>query len=261
MANTRRDLVSDGSTTVYDVAFDLGFISKDHVFVYLDDDNYTNQLQYTWVSDTQVELNVALPMGTVFSIRRVVPRNEPVNNYSDGAILREKELDNSFLQSLMIGEEQEDGYSNAYLIWQGDVDAQGHKLSNLPIPTTSNEPTLKVETDELAFRQTTTEVGLVNTNERVSSLESRSVAIEGTNTAQDIRIQTLESLVPSNLVSNVNYTTIDEVLGDKYKLGSIFDNMDAYDAALGAVYIGIATTEEVELVSKINEQLGVRLNG
>tara|TARA_R110000851_G_scaffold4635_1_gene18866 strand:- start:22 stop:2289 length:2268 start_codon:yes stop_codon:yes gene_type:complete len=107
MAQTTRTYTGTGSPTVYDVDFDLGYISKDHIFVYRGDD-YTAQLSYTYVNDLQIQVDVT--GGEEFVVRRVVPRNVAINNFTDGAFLRGLALDTSYAQALMIIEEIQDGY-------------------------------------------------------------------------------------------------------------------------------------------------------
>jgi len=111
MAQTIRTNVGDGVQTLYPVSFDLGYVSRDYVYVYTGDD-YTVQLDYVWISDSQIELSTPVAIGIEFYIRRVVPRNVPFNDYEDGAILRESNLDDSFVQALMINEELSDGFAD-----------------------------------------------------------------------------------------------------------------------------------------------------
>ena len=111
MAQTIRTFPGDDVTTLLPVSFDLGYIKQEHIYVYEGDD-YTNQVSYTWVSSTQIQLAVATATGTDAKVRRVVPRNELTNDYEDGAIMKEANLDNSFMQALMITEEIEDGFVN-----------------------------------------------------------------------------------------------------------------------------------------------------
>lgn len=133
MAATRLDRVGDGSTTVYDVTFTLGYMREEFVYVYLASQQYTTQLRYTWINSTQIELDAPLPTGTKFHIRRVVVRDQPVNDYEAGAILRENNLDDSFLQHLMIQEEIADGYfvlSGDFAV-QTQIDMLGNKIVNV----------------------------------------------------------------------------------------------------------------------------------
>ena len=107
MTQAIRTHTSNGTKVLYDVDFDLGYLDRTHVFVYLDSDEPTTQLVYTWINDTQIQLQTAPADGNVFHIQRITPTTL-INDFSDGAILREEELDKSFSQSLMIGEETED---------------------------------------------------------------------------------------------------------------------------------------------------------
>ena len=161
MALTRLDFTSDGATTVHDVSFSLGYLRTDDVYVYLDPDDYTTQLAYTWVSTTQIQLTTPVTAGLVYHIRRVVQRDSPVNDYEDGAILRKKNLNNSFAQSLMILEEIADGYANpdgTFIVegdvqvngnsaLDGDLDMLGHTIKNIADPTNSQDATSKVYVD------------------------------------------------------------------------------------------------------------------
>tara|TARA_R110000851_G_scaffold57574_1_gene134051 strand:- start:7782 stop:8867 length:1086 start_codon:yes stop_codon:yes gene_type:complete len=133
MALTIRPHTGDSVTTLYNVSFDLGYIDKDHVFVYLDGNVHTSQLSYVWLNTTQIQLTAPVATGTVFYIRRVVPRNSLVNDYEDGAVLDELHLDNSFKQTLMVSEETLDGFYDVdgNLFLRGDVDLDGHNLNNV----------------------------------------------------------------------------------------------------------------------------------
>ena len=107
---TLRTYVGDGVATIYSIDFQLGYINKDYVYVYLTTDAYTTQVAYTWLNASQIEITTAVADGVSFNIRRVVPRDKIVNDYTDGAILREINLDNSYKQALMWLEEVEDGF-------------------------------------------------------------------------------------------------------------------------------------------------------
>ena len=100
--------------------------------MYLDGDSYTKQLSYTWINSTQIELSAAPENGVAFSIRRVVPRDKIVNDYEEGAILREDNLDDSFLQAIMILQEIQDGYiePDGNFLVESDIDLRGNELIN-----------------------------------------------------------------------------------------------------------------------------------
>ena len=129
MAQTTRTYTGTGSPTVYDIDFDLGYLSKDHIYVYQGDD-YTVQLSYTYVNDLQIQVDVT--GGEEFVVRRVVPRNVRINDYTDGAFLAKKNLNGSFAQPLMIIEEIQDGYvtTSGDSVIQSTLDMRNNAIVN-----------------------------------------------------------------------------------------------------------------------------------
>jgi hypothetical protein len=126
---TLRTYVGDGVATIYSIDFQLGYINRDYVYVYLTTDDYTTQVEYTWLNASQIEITTAVADGVSFNIRRVVPRDRVVNDYTDGAILREVNLDNSFKQALMWLEEVADGFmSEDEWRVQTDLNMLGHRI-------------------------------------------------------------------------------------------------------------------------------------
>ena len=110
MAKTIRPYTSDGVRVLYPVDFVNGIIRREHVYVYLTAAGYETQLAYTWISDVEIQLDAPVAISVEFNIRRIVPRDTLVNDYEDGAILKERNLDDSYKQSIMILEEIEDGW-------------------------------------------------------------------------------------------------------------------------------------------------------
>lgn len=109
MALTYSAETGSGASQVFDIRWEssLGYLDKTHVYVYTGSDYRTNSVPFTWVNDNQVQCTVT----GEFTIRRVVPRNVAINNYVDGAILRERNLDDSYAQLLMVFEEIHDGFT------------------------------------------------------------------------------------------------------------------------------------------------------
>ena len=140
---TLRTYVGDGTTTIYSIDFTLGYINRDYVHVYLDGDDYTTELTYTWLNDSQIELSSPVPSTVSFHIRRVVPSDVLVNDYEDGAILREENLDDSFKQALMALEEVVDdtlsrtGDEPNYM--ETILDMNSNRIINLGIPIDAND--------------------------------------------------------------------------------------------------------------------------
>lgn len=128
MAKTLRQFTSDGIQVLYDVSFDLGFIDRSHVFVYVGDD-HTDQLAYTWVTDSQVQLTTAAPTNDVINIRRIVAV-VPLVDYNSTGLITELSLDTSNRQSAMLHEQRMDGFDI------GDIrepqDMRGNIIKGLP---------------------------------------------------------------------------------------------------------------------------------
>ena len=145
MANTIRPYTGDGTTVLYNIDFDLGYIRRAHIYVYLAGNIYTNEIAYTYINDTQIQINTPVANDVVFNIRRVVPRNSVVNNYEDGAALHEDNLDDSFKQAVMILEEIQDGYIDPEGVFSvlANLDMNGFSILNLPFPSTQESPLRK----------------------------------------------------------------------------------------------------------------------
>ena len=115
-----------GSSQVYDIRWEseLGYLAKSDVYVYYGDDYTQQQIPFTWVNATQIQLTATA--ASTFRIRRVVDRSKAVNDYVDGAILRDKNLDDSYAQALMILEEITDGWlqPNGEVFILNDLDMQ-----------------------------------------------------------------------------------------------------------------------------------------
>jgi len=150
---TIRTYTGDGATTIYSIDFQLGYINKDYVYVYLDTDTYATQLDYVWLNAAQIEITTAVANGVSFNIRRVVPRDRIVNDYTDGAILRELNLDNSYKQALMWLEEVEDGFITTGEDWylQSNLNMLQNHITNLPAPVDVTSPVRLQELQDLVI--------------------------------------------------------------------------------------------------------------
>lgn len=175
-----------GVDKTYDIHWEskLGFLDRSHVFVYIGDNYTLNQIPFVWVNDNQIRCSA--PVGT-FTIRRIVPRNKAWNNYTDGAILREKNLDDSYAQSLMIQEEITDGYltTNSDIYFVANIDLQGKRIINVADAIDPQDPITK---------------GVQDATDAAQDLW---------NTQQDNRVTALEQNIPvdgARYVANFSYT-------------------------------------------------------
>jgi hypothetical protein len=126
MAKTYFEYPGDGVRTVYPVSFALGYLQQQDVYVFVGTDP-TVQVNYSWQDSASIELDAAPAIGTTLTIRRITERDVAINDYQNGAVLEEKELDNSFAQGLMLAEETEDGFATE-VIQQQDMDFDGKDI-------------------------------------------------------------------------------------------------------------------------------------
>lgn len=150
MALTYSQEVGTGTSQAYDIHWEseLGFLDRSHVYVYAGDDYEQNTIPFTWINDTRIE---CVATGD-FRIRRIVPRSVAWNNYIDGAILSDKNLNDSYAQCLMIEEEITDGFisPNDGIPIVQDLDMRGYGIINTAEATENTSvPTLGQVFDEI----------------------------------------------------------------------------------------------------------------
>ena len=117
MATTSINIYTVDATTAvtkqFAVNFTLGFLSRDHVTAFVEDelDGGGNQIfrTITWINDGLITLSGTLAIGDVVKIQRTTPAESLIHDFQAGAVLREGNLDEAHLQALMILHEVFDG--------------------------------------------------------------------------------------------------------------------------------------------------------
>lgn len=227
MALTRKEYTGNGSTTLYNVDFDLGYIDKNYVYVYKEGDELINQLAYTWRNENQIELTNPVDTGVKFYIRRVIPRDKLVNDYVNGAILREGNLNDSFLQIVMIRQEIEDGFISVdgdVIRTLYDIDMLGNRILNLPKGQTDAEPlriidfinrmqAYQVDIDSRVKRSGDYMEGVL----RVLGSTDQSAAIP----LSQIQTQIANQFAAYDPKTYIDYGLVSEVVGNTLDYGSI----------------------------------------
>ena len=216
MANTIVTHVSDGVTVLYPITFTLGYIEKEQVYVYTGEDaDYETQLSYFWVNDTQIQLFEPEPNQTEIKIRRVVPRNVLVNVYQNGGLIPEEDLNNSFLQTLMILEEADDGFTN--FAQQTEIDMNFNRIINLGAPVNAEDAVRLTDVEGIVVGQVPPASETVaGTVERATSLE----AATGTDTERFIN-----SVDMHNVIEQLN--TESAILGKLLTVDGAGSGLDA----------------------------------
>lgn len=167
---------------------------------------------------------------------------------------------------------------------QTDVDANNKRILNLPDPISANEPARKQDLDvvlplALQYRDeaeaSKNAAATSAANARASELASAASAVQSLTYSEDSETSAQSSAasaeealsyvdIAANLLAQAEGSTIyqyifvDEVLGDKYKFGSLFNESDYEDLILGRVYDGTATPEEIAAIDLLNQRLGLK---
>ncbi len=96
----------DGTTTDYAINFVLGFLKREDVHVYIDG----VEVSFAWVNDGLITVSPAPATGALVLVRRIVDKTTLQHDYEDGAVVIEKNLDESNMQSIMAVHEMIDGF-------------------------------------------------------------------------------------------------------------------------------------------------------
>jgi hypothetical protein len=150
MAKTYFEYPGDGVRTVYPVSFVLGYLQQQDVYVFVGTDP-TVQVNYSWQDSASIELDAAPAIGTTLTIRRIAARDGAINDYQNGAVLEENNLDNSFAQGLMIDEELEDGFATDVIQQQDMNFGDTYGVSGLRDPVEPRDAVHKTYVDTLSM--------------------------------------------------------------------------------------------------------------
>lgn len=114
----------DGATTTWNLSFAgmdgqyAGYISKTHVKAYtiLDSTGAETPLPLpstAFIGPTTLKIEPAIPVGTTLVVYRDTPKNAPLLDYVDGALMIEKNLDTSNQQAIYAVAEMVDRFADA----------------------------------------------------------------------------------------------------------------------------------------------------
>jgi len=162
MANSYKIYTYTTGDAIFSIPFD--YINKNHLFVFLDG---TPTSEFTFLDSRTIRLNTPPAPGTVVGIYRLTPEDELLVKFKNTSDLSEDNL-NTFQQQLFfLMQEKSDGLST--ILGQGtdgNWDAAGKTIKNLPTPVDDGDPVRKVDIPALAV-------------DGVGDLQTRMVAAEG----------------------------------------------------------------------------------
>lgn len=114
MAKTIKEYTGFGRETTYSLTFELGILSWEHVSAYIIENDIKIPVTITPADSNNpnnLDFTANVDLGTKFYVQRKVPK-EPYVDYTGGAALNRRNLNDSNIQILMILEEIDDGVSD-----------------------------------------------------------------------------------------------------------------------------------------------------
>lgn len=123
---TRR-YVGDGVTVDFEFQFDgtdYGYISRDHVEVWILDNDNRVEVQLppssiTWFGPNQIRIPEPQPTNKTVIIRRNTPKEQPMLDFTDGAILNENNLNMTSEQAVYCAAEMVDYFADLMDMFRG----------------------------------------------------------------------------------------------------------------------------------------------
>jgi predicted nucleic acid-binding Zn-ribbon protein len=109
MAESRVTYVGNGSTTNYSIPFP--YILRDHVTVEVNGITQLTPLHYTFLNDSTIQFVNAPVADTAILIKRTTPQDDRLVDFTNGALLTERELDLSAKQNFFLLQELNDNYN------------------------------------------------------------------------------------------------------------------------------------------------------
>jgi hypothetical protein len=116
--NSINEWTSDGVKSAYELSFAGGYISREHIQMYVADTSgnvIADVYSFNWVADFQVNINPVPPSGYKIRWYRKTPVNAPLVGFSNGSIINDGNLDENAEQSIFAIAEMQDsfGYNTA----------------------------------------------------------------------------------------------------------------------------------------------------
>lgn len=122
--------IGDGTTKIFNVPF--GYISKEHVKVFLNGAEQTNKTDYEWLDTNRIQFLTAPAQDVLVTIRRYTPVDQKVVDFINSSILKEETLDLSTDYNRYIVQEAFDSLTGTITIdVDGNLNAEGARLKNI----------------------------------------------------------------------------------------------------------------------------------
>lgn len=197
----------DGATTTWNLSFAgmdgqyAGYISKTHVKAYtiLDSTGAETPLPLpstAFIGPTTLKIEPAIPVGTTLVVYRDTPKNAPLLDYVDGALMIEKNLDTSNQQAIYAVAEMVDRFADSL------EDIEEFTLTLLDrmgqVENVSNEAH---DTADLALSTSNTALNQAN-----AAVQTSQDALSGVTGAQEAALLATEAADNANIAAGLATT-------------------------------------------------------
>lgn len=225
-------------TNVFAVDFTLGYLEESHVKARVNDevDGSNNPLyrDITFLTPGTISLSGTLTNGDIVVLTRETPKDTVAHDYADGEELSEANLDDSFLQAIMIAHEALDGRLSTF---EADLDMGNHRIKNIvdavddqDVPSFAQLKSFTGDAPSFAAAAATSAGAAA-----VSAAEAASAASDANDdaiaTAADrTAVEVIAASLPSNnFVATVDPTVTDDTAAG-YAVGSRWINLTTDDS-------------------------------
>ncbi len=146
MALSANQYLGDGINKDFTLDFTLGYLRESHIHVFVDGVEIPQNTLTFILGGGAIRTPNPPADGSIVLVRRITPTGSLIHDYTDGALIIEKHLDESNLQPIMLMHEALDGFADAGKA--ANLDMGNNRIVNLaPAVDATDATTLQQVTD------------------------------------------------------------------------------------------------------------------